>query len=95
MRLLEYKLLIHAFIERQISVEEFERQFLNAFKSESEGMDMQLFCILDALFGAVDSYWHECLPGQETAFMISEEQLRREAAKALLLINELEGATNV
>lgn len=34
--------------------------------------------ILNGVFGAVDSYWNECLPGQETAFEISEQQLRKE-----------------
>ena len=24
-----------------------------------------------------ERYWHECLPGQETAFEISEQQLKR------------------
>ena len=28
-------------------------------------------------------YWHECKPGEETDFEISEEQLRVDAQKAL------------
>ncbi|MEI2354918.1 colicin immunity domain-containing protein [Mesobacillus zeae] len=40
-------------------------------------------------FEAVDCYWHECLPGQETAFEISEQQLRKEVNEALVKLNSL------
>ncbi|MFD4819495.1 colicin immunity domain-containing protein [Peribacillus butanolivorans] len=29
------------------------------------------------MFESADCYWYECLPGQETSFEISEQQLRK------------------
>jgi hypothetical protein len=78
-----YRALISAFVAGSISVAAFDEQFLRTFKSEPEGMDGELFGILDRLFGAVDAYWHECNPGEESAFLISEATLRREATVAL------------
>jgi hypothetical protein len=79
----EYTTLIRAFLTKEIPVHEFESRYLTTFKGESGDMDMSLFRILDTLFGGVDSYSPDCLPGEETAFLISEEQLRREATSAL------------
>lgn len=47
------------------------------------------FEILNGVFEAVDSYWNECLPGQENASEISEQQLRKEVSEALVKINSL------
>ena len=47
------------------------------------------FEILNAVFEAADCYWHECLPGQETTFEISEQQLRKEVMEALSKLNQL------
>ncbi len=44
-------------------------------------MDNTLFEILNGVFEAVD--WYECLPGQETTFEISEQQLKKEVNEAL------------
>ncbi len=85
----KYKKLIEDFINEVISVEEFERTYLKTFKNETERMDNTLFEILNGVFEAVDCYWHECLPGQETAFEISEKQLRKEVSEALLKLNSL------
>jgi Bacterial self-protective colicin-like immunity len=46
-------------------------------------MDAQVFRILEKLFSDIDSYSPECQEGTETAFEISEPELRRQAAKAL------------
>ncbi|MDN4608790.1 colicin immunity domain-containing protein [Sporosarcina highlanderae] len=43
-------------------------------------MGNTLFEILNGVFESVDCYWHECLPGQETAFEISEQQPRKEVS---------------
>lgn len=72
------------FINKLITVEDFERDYLNTFKNETERMDNTLFEILNGVFESVDCYWHECLPGQETAFEISEQQLRKEVSEALV-----------
>ncbi|WHY93132.1 colicin immunity domain-containing protein [Neobacillus cucumis] len=79
----KYKKLMKDFIDQVITVEDFEREYLKTFKNETERMDNTLFEILNGVFEAVDCYWHECLPGQETAFEISEQQLRKEVSEAL------------
>ena len=85
----KYKKLIEDFINEIITVEEFERDYLNTFKNETERMGGTLFEILNGVFESVDCYWHECLPGQETAFEISEQQLRKEVSEALDKLNRL------
>jgi hypothetical protein len=79
--------MIRAFLDRQLPVEEFERRYLAAFKEEPAGMDEELYSILDSVFGAVDAYWPECQPGQETAFEISEQRLREEVSAALVRLD--------
>ncbi|MGG1679482.1 colicin immunity domain-containing protein [Neobacillus sp. NRS-1170] len=87
----KYKKLMKDFIDQVITVEDFEREYLKTFKNETERMDNTLFEILNGVlvFEAVDCYWHECLPGQETAFEISEQQLRKEVSEALDKLNSL------
>ncbi|CAM3900884.1 colicin immunity domain-containing protein [Mesobacillus zeae] len=80
----KYKRLMRDFINETITVEDFERDYLNTFKNETERMDNTLFGILNGVFEAVDCYWHERLRGQETAFEISEQQLRKEVSEALV-----------
>lgn len=85
----KYKRLMQDFINEVITVEDFEHDYLNTFKNETERMDNTLFEILNGVFEAVDCYWHKCLPGQETAFEISEQQLRKEVSEALVKLNSL------
>lgn len=85
----KYKRLMDDFINEAITVEDFEREYLKTFKNETERMNNTLFEILNGVFEAVDCYWHECLPGQETAFEISEQQLRKEVSEALVKLNSL------
>ncbi|WP_100404299.1 colicin immunity domain-containing protein [Bacillus solitudinis] len=84
-----YKRLIEDFLNEVISVEDFEHNYLSTFKKETERMDNTLFHILNGVFEAVDCYWRECLPGQETAFEISEQQLRKEVREALINLNNV------
>ncbi len=83
-----YLALIDRFLGGSITVEEFEKTFLTSFKAEPASLDNELYEILDKLFGAVDSYWHECELGSETAFEISEVTLREEAADALAQLEQ-------
>nr|WP_232337105.1 colicin immunity domain-containing protein [Lysinibacillus timonensis] len=85
----KYKKLIDDFINEVITVEEFERDYLTTFKNETNEMGTALFLILNSVFESVDCYWHECLPGQETSFEISEQQLRKEVSEALIKLNQL------
>jgi hypothetical protein len=79
----DYYAMIRAFVDGGLPVEEFERRYLAAFKAEPGGMDPAAFAILDRLFGAVDAYWSEVTPEQETPFLISEDRLREYARVAL------------
>jgi hypothetical protein len=83
----KYKWLMEDFINEVITVEDFERDYLKIFKNETEVMDNTLSEILNGVFESVDCYWHECQPGQETAFEISEQQLIKEVSKALVKLN--------
>ncbi|MEH6945017.1 colicin immunity domain-containing protein [Bacillus sp. JJ722] len=85
----KYRSLMEDFINEVITVDDFEREYLITFKNETERMGNTLFEILNGVFEAVDCYWHECLPGQETAFEISEQQLRKEVNEALVKLNSL------
>jgi hypothetical protein len=85
----KYKRLMEDFINEVITVEDFERDYLNTFKNEIERLGSPLFEILNGVFEAVDCYWYECLPGQETNFEISEQQLRREVNEALVKLNKV------
>lgn len=85
----KYKALMEGFINMDISVEDFERDYLYSFKNETEIMEDTIFEVLNTVFEAVDCYWCECLPGQETAFEISEQQLRKEVSNALVKLSVL------
>jgi hypothetical protein len=79
----EYQELIQTFVSQTLSVQDFETQYLEAFKAQPQGMHPGLFALLDQLFGDVDAYSADCLPGEETAFCISETALRQRAAETL------------
>ena len=78
-----YEILIEAFLAKRLTAGEFETCFLHAFKNEPEGMSQERFHILDGLFGALDAYSPDCQAGTESAFEISESELRVQAAKTL------------
>lgn len=86
-----YVQLIEGFLNGSVSVEAFEERFLSLFKAEPKGLDEPIYEILNKLFTDVDCYSAECLPGAETAWEISEVQLRREAARALEQLRDYEG----
>lgn len=46
------------FINRVITVEDFERNYLSTFINETESMENTFFEILNGVFEAVDCYWH-------------------------------------
>lgn len=73
-----------------LTADEFETLYLEAFKELDKEMDQPAFEILNDVFHWTDCYWHECRPGQETAFKISEQQLRKEVQKALDTLKKLD-----
>lgn len=81
--------LMDNFIERRMSANDFQAQYLKMFKESDARLDSTLFGILNDVFEAVDCYWHECPPGQETAFEISEQQLRTEINESLVKLSKV------
>lgn len=82
MSIYEYKKLMKDFLDKRITVKEFENAYLNTMKQENKTLDDEFFIIINDVFEAVDCYWHECHPGEETRFEISEQQLRKEVKSA-------------
>ncbi|RJS62450.1 hypothetical protein CJ483_03165 [Bacillus sp. PK3_68] len=81
----KYIKLIESFLKNEIGVAEFEKKYFKTFLNDPDEkeLDEESFTILNDLFESVDCYWHECKPGEETDFEISEEQLRVDTQKAL------------
>ena len=52
----KYKRLMEDLINKLITIEDFERDYLNTFKNETERMDNTLFEILNGVLEAVDCY---------------------------------------
>ncbi|WP_019415946.1 colicin immunity domain-containing protein [Paenisporosarcina sp. TG20] len=84
----KYKKLMVDLLEEKISADEFQAQYLKKFKESDDRMGETLFEILNGVFESTDCYWHECLPGHETSFEISEQQLKVEVNKALIKLNK-------
>lgn len=89
MVLTEYITLIQAFVEEEITAKDFEREYLNLFKSETRYSAEPIFRILERLFFDVDDYWEESTEDDEARFIITEATLRRYAAQALVALQQL------
>lgn len=87
----KYKDLMVKFLTDELSADEFQTVYMKKFIEWDDRMTEAQFEILNAVFEAADCYWHECLPGQETPFEISEQQLRKEITEALFKLNQLMG----
>jgi hypothetical protein len=79
----DYKGLIQAFLNGNLSIEEFEARYLAAFKNERGEMDKQLFLILEDLFEDLDAYSPIWTQEDESPIRITEQRLRQEAFEAL------------
>jgi hypothetical protein len=85
----KYKKLMVKFLNNELSADEFQTLYMEKFVEWNDRMNEAQFEILNGVFEAADCYWHECLPGQETAFEISEQQLRKEVVEAVRKLNGL------
>ncbi|MCT4478264.1 colicin immunity domain-containing protein [Peribacillus frigoritolerans] len=85
----KYKHIMVDFLEGKISADEFQTRYMKNFIKWNDKFDETYFEILNGVFESADCYWHECLPGQETSFEISEQQLRIEINEALIKLNIL------
>lgn len=77
------------FLEGKLSAIEFQTRYMEEFLKGNDKLVEGYFEILNGAFESADCYWQECLPGQETSFEISEQQLRKEIYEALFKLNQL------
>lgn len=90
MEFAKYVELIQSFLEYRISVEMFEKSFLETFKTDLSTLSPDTFEILNSLFESVNAYDADCPVGEDTAFLISEAQLRKDAKLALQKLETLD-----
>jgi hypothetical protein len=87
----EYRTMLHAFVDKQLSAPEFREWFVHRFLSEPETMERRQFVILQDLFEDVESYRQDWPPPASLAhILISEDELRHEAQVALDALEKLE-----
>ena len=79
-----YAALVGRFLARELTVEGFQRAFLQQFKQETRALDQASFELLDELFGDVDSYTEDqTLLDEAPEFYLDETKLRLKADAAL------------
>jgi hypothetical protein len=76
----EYESLIEAFLNRQITVAEFERVYLDKYLSDNRDYSEELFQSLDWLFAEVDAYTDHPEKDDDD---IDEDQLRVSCTETL------------
>ncbi|PSO73701.1 MAG: hypothetical protein BRC42_03955 [Cyanobacteria bacterium QS_1_48_34] len=79
----KYIVLLKDFVTEKKSAEEFEEQFLQLFKNESDLLSPREFQILDQLFSDVDAYCSNPELIEDPWFDLSEAQLRVSARNTL------------
>ena len=85
--------LIESFLNKEISVEKFERAYLDKYLEDEDPISEELFYILDRFFVDVDAYTDLPFePGDDPEDHINEDQLRDSAAKTLQKLKELEAS---
>ena len=87
-----YVKLIKRFLDREISVAEFERTYLDTFKQDTTRRSNDEFMILDELFAAVDAFCADPKLCDERD--IDEDQLRHQCQLALQALQTM-GKTDV
>lgn len=85
----EYRDLIRDFVDRGISVGEFERRYLRMFKDDPTIRSEDEYGILNQLFGDVDAFSPD--PELRSTDAVDEEQLRAAAQSALVALSKLPG----
>ena len=83
-----YDELIKSFLDRDISVEEFEESYFEKIREDKNPMSDELFHILDWLFAEIDYFSND--PETFPDDYITEDQLRDSAAQTLQKLKELE-----
>ena len=86
--LVQYVILIRAFLEKRLTGQEFQLLYFSLFKSDSRHRPHEIFDILDGLFADVDEYCYDDELRQRVGG-IDESQLRqrvRSAEKRLAVV---------
>jgi hypothetical protein len=79
----DYITLIQSFLNGRIPIADIEEEYNKLFYRKAQNYPEMAFPVLDKLFASIECYDPECLPGQETAFELSEHALRQYATEAL------------
>lgn len=83
MKVEEYAELIQAFLNSKISIQDFEKEYMQTFLNEPRGMEQNVFLILDKFFADVECYDASINPDTEDDFNITEATLRKKAEETL------------
>jgi Bacterial self-protective colicin-like immunity len=78
-----YKTLIEDYLNNAVDADELTARFYDYFYGEDEGLDKELFLILNDIFESLDCYMPGTLPEQETDTRINETTLRKELGEEL------------
>lgn len=74
---IEYGALLNQFLNREISVEEFQERYLELFKNERRQLAEPLFELLDGLFGDIDAFSSDPqLIAEDPEYYLDEISLR-------------------
>lgn len=92
MRVEGYMSMIEAFLSHELAPQDFERRFYEAFSEETPEMPYPVFQILQDLFEDLDAYTPEWPPKPGLIYVISEDDLRKEALTALADLKHLESS---
>lgn len=92
----EYRTMLHAFVDKQLTAPEFRERFVHRFLSEPATMERRRFVILQDLFEDAESYRQDWPPPASLAhILISEDELRHEAQVALDALEQLGDASDI
>ena len=85
----KYKLMLDRFLSGEICVHEFQERYLASFKSEVQRLDVDLYEVLQKVFGDVDSYTEDPdLLVTNPSFYLNEVALRKRIQEATLQLSD-------
>jgi hypothetical protein len=85
----EYITLIQAFVNDEITAQQFDNLYTTLFLKDNQRFNQPLFLILDKLFSDVDCYSPDITEATEDHFHVTAQTLKYEAEKALSALKTL------
>lgn len=88
----DYEYLIQQFLEKKITLSEFQKLYFDKFKSENREMCESIFLILDGLFADLDGVTSDedlLKNSNDFSFYIDETTLRQRAQSALRKLKKI------